>query len=131
MVAIEPNYFNIDMTSITNNLNIKSSFIKDIENYISTFKTFYNLHKFLQVSIYNVENFLALNGAKSSNEIDNILINLENSSEINEKLLEGKEINRWFNYPLKMMIYRTETSNMSLQGMLGSQQALAMSNENR
>ncbi len=131
MITIEENYFNIDTTSITNNLNIKSSFIKDMKNYISTFKTFYNLHKFLQVSIYNVENFLALNGAKSSIEIDNILINLENFSEANKRLLEGKEINKWFNYPLKMMIYRTETSNMSLQGMLGTQQALAMSNEDR
>jgi len=131
MIATQQNYFNIDMASIRNNLNVKNSFIQDIKSYVATFKTFYNLNKFLQVSIYNVENFLALNGAKSSMEIDSILINLEDFSEANEKLLENEEINRWFNYPLKIMIDKTETSNMSLQGMLGSQQALAMSNEDR
>ena len=129
MIATQQNYFNIDMVFIRNNLKSRNSFIQGIKSYIKTFKTFYNLNKFLQVSIYNVENFLALNGAKSSMDIDNILINLEDFSEANEKLLESEEINRFFNYPIKMMIVKTETSNMSLQGMLGSQQALAMANE--
>ena len=43
-------------------------------------------------------------------------------------------LTKWYNYPLRYMIDRVETSNMSLQAMLGSQQAQLMHknrNDNR
>ncbi len=127
MVVIEQSYFHIDMPYI----KMKSSFIKNIKNYIATYKAFSNFNQFLQISIYNIENFLALRGAQSVDEIDEILIKLEDFSEANKALLNDKDLNRWYNYPLRYMIDKTETSNMSLQAMLGSQQAQAMYNEAR
>ena len=127
MVAVNQNYFNFSSDYFIPSIKYDNSLIKSISAYGSTLKELYNLNKFLQVSIYNIENFLLLNGADSVDKIDNILIKLEEISEVSSELLEENEkLKKWYNYPLHYMIDRVETSNMSLQAMLGSQQAQIM-----
>ena len=135
MVAVNQNYFNFSSDYFIPSIQYDNSLIKSISAYGSTLKEFYNLNKFLQVSIYNIENFLLLNGADSVEKIDDILIKLEDISDISSELLEDNEtLKKWYNYPLRYMIDKVETSNMSLQAMLGSQQAQIMHknrNDNR
>ena len=124
MVAVNQNYFNFNSDYLISSLKYDNSFFKSIANYGSTLKELYNLNKFLQVSIYNIENFLLLNGADSVEKIDNILITLEEFTDFSKELLEDNEkLKAWYNYPLRYMVDKVETSNMSLQGMLASQQA--------
>jgi len=127
MVAVNQNYFNFSSDYFIPSIKYDNSLIKTVSAYGSTLKELYNLNKFLQVSIYNIENFLLLNGADSVDKIDNILIKLEEISEVSSELLEENEkLKKWYNYPLHYMIDKVETSNMSLQAMLGSQQAQIM-----
>ena len=133
MIALNQNYFNLNLDYSLPSL--KSGILTATKAYISTLKELYNLNKFLQISIYNIENFLLLNGADTVEKIDDILIKLEDISEVSSELLEeNKTLKKWYNYPLRYMIDRVETSNMSLQAMLGSQQAQIMHknrNDNR
>ena len=133
MIALNQNYFNLNLDYSLPNL--QRGFLTATKSYISTLKELYNLNKFLQVSIYNIENFLLLNGADTVEKIDDILIKLEDISEVSSELLEeNTTLTKWYNYPLRYMIDRVETSNMSLQAMLGSQQAQLMHknrNDNR
>lgn len=125
MIALNQNYFNLNLDYSLPSL--KSGILTATKAYISTLKELYNLNKFLQISIYNIENFLLLNGADTVEKIDDILIKLEDISEVSSELLEeNKTLKKWYNYPLRYMIERVETSNMSLQAMLGSQQAQIM-----
>lgn len=127
MVAVNQNYFNFKSDYFVPSLKYDNSFFKSIGAYGSTLKELYNLNKFLQVSIYNIENFLLLNGADSVEKIDNILIMLEEFTDFSNELLEDNEkLKAWYNYPLRYMIDKVETSNMSLQAMLSSQQAHIM-----
>ena len=124
MVAVNQNYFNFNSDYFISSLKYDNSFFKSIGDYSSTLKELYNLNKFLQVSIYNIENFLLLNGADSVEKIDDILITLEEFTDFSNELLEdNKKLKAWYNYPLRYMVDKVETSNMSLQGMLASQQA--------
>jgi len=127
MVAVNQNYFNFNSDYFIPSLKYNNSFFKSIGAYGSTLKELYNLNKFLQVSIYNIENFLLLNGADSVEKIDNILITLEEFTDFSNELLEdNQKLKKWYNYPLRYMVDRVETSNMSLQAMLGSKQAQIM-----
>ena len=127
MVAVNQNYFNFNSDYFIPSIKYENSLIKRVGAYGSTLKELYNLNKFLQVSIYNIENFLLLNGADSVEKIDNILLTLEEFTDFSNELLEdNQKLKKWHNYPLRYMIDRVETSNMSLQAMLGSQQAQIM-----
>lgn len=127
MIAVNQNYFNFNIDHLMPSFKHENSFIKGIGAYISTVKELYHLNKFLQASIYNVENFLFLNGADSVEKIDNILIKLEEFTDFSNELLEDNEkLKAWYHYPLRYMVDKVETSNMSLQGMLASQQAHIM-----
>lgn len=127
MVAINQNYFNFNSDYFIPSIKYENTLVKNISAYGSTLKELYNLNKFLQVSIYNVENFLLLNGADSVEKIDNILLTLEDFTDFSNELLEdNQKLKKWYNYPLRYMVDKVETSNMSFQGMLGSQQAQIM-----
>ena len=76
--------------------------------------------------IDELELFLKLNKIDSVEKIDNILLQLEEFSETIDKELEENHLQKWYNYPLRYMIEKVETSNMSLQAMLGTEQALMM-----
>ncbi|MFK5975835.1 MAG: hypothetical protein QM493_04955 [Sulfurovum sp.] len=124
MIALNQNYFDINYFT-SSNQNI--SFFDDIIHYFNMLKKFYSLYKFLQSSISNIDNFLLLLGADSLDKIDEVLIRLEEFSDLsNEIITKDKSLHKWYNYPIRFMLNRVETSNMSLQGMLGSQQALIM-----
>ena len=127
MVAINQNYFNFNSDYFIPSVKYDNSLFKSISAYGSTLKELYNLNKFLQVSIYNIENFLLLNGADTVEKIDNILITLEEFTDFsNELLKDSQELKKWYNYPLRYMVDKVETSSMSLQAMLGSKQAQIM-----
>ncbi len=127
MVTINQNYFNFNSDYFISSIKYKNTLLKSISAYMTTLKELYNLNKFLQVSIYNIENFLLLNGADSVEKIDNILVTLEEFTDFSNELLEdNQKLKKWYNYPLRYMVDKVETSNMSFQGMLGSQQALIM-----
>jgi len=124
MIAVNQNYFNFNSDYFIPSIKYDNSMIKSIGAYGSTLKELYNLNKFLQISIYNIENFLLLNGADSVEKIDNILITLEEFTDFsNEQLADNQKLKKWYNYPLRYMVDKVETSSMSLQAMLGSQQA--------
>ena len=127
MVAVNQNYFNFNSDYFIPSVKYDNSLFKSIGAYGSTLKELYNLNKFLQVSIYNIENFLLLNGADTVEKIDNILITLEDFTDFsNEQLEDNQKLKKWYNYPLRHMVDKVETSSMSLQAMLGSQQAQIM-----
>ena len=127
MVAVNQNYFNFNSDYFIPSVKYDNSLFKSISAYGSTLKELYNLNKFLQVSIYNIENFLLLNGADTVEKIDNILITLEEFTDFsNELLKDSQELKKWYNYPLRYMVDKVETSSMSLQAMLGSKQAQIM-----
>ncbi len=127
MVAVNQNYFNFNSDYFIPSVKYDNSLFKSISAYGSTLKELYNLNKFLQVSIYNIENFLLLNGANTVEKIDNILITLEEFTDFsNELLKDSQELKKWYNYPLRYMVDKVETSSMSLQAMLGSKQAQIM-----
>ena len=127
MVAVNQNYFNFNSDYFIPSVKYDNSLFKSIGAYGSTLKELYNLNKFLQVSIYNIENFLLLNGADTVEKIDNILITLEEFTDFsNELLKDSQELKKWYNYPLRYMVDKVETSSMSLQAMLGSKQAQIM-----
>lgn len=68
-----------------------------------------------------------MNGADTVEKIDNILITLEEFTDFsNELLKDSQELKKWYNYPLRYMVDKVETSSMSLQAMLGSKQAQIM-----
>ena len=97
--------------------------------YVSVFQELRSFNNFIQSSIYNIENFLLLNGVDSVEKIDNILMRLESFSEQTQKLLnESVVFNKWYSFPLRYMFKKLDTSNASFQAMLGSQQALMMHN---
>ena len=91
MVAVNQSYFNFNSDYFIPSLKYDNSFFKSIGVYASTLKELYNLNKFLQVSIYNIENFLLLNGADSVEKIDNILITLEEFTDFSNELLEDNQ----------------------------------------
>jgi len=124
MIALDQNYFDINyFTSSHQNI----SFLDDVTHYIDMLKKLYSLNRFLQSSIYNIDNFLLLLGADSLDKIDDILIKLEEFSDLSSEIItKDKSLEKWYNYPIRFMLNRVETSNMSLQAMLGSQQALIM-----
>ena len=131
MVAVNNNYFNIDINYFGTSLKKTSSFLDRVREYIDVLKKMYNLDKFLQASIYNIENFLFLNSIDSIEKIDDILIKLEDFSQQNEDMLQENEfLNKWYNLPLRYAIEKIDSSNMSLQAMLSSQQALLIHKSN-
>ncbi|TQV62322.1 MAG: hypothetical protein FNT15_07245 [Sulfurovum sp.] len=60
---------------------------------------------------------MIINRLDSVKKIDEILVNLENLSEITNKLLESD------NFPFKHILNKLEDDNMLLQGLLLSSQA--------
>lgn len=127
MVAVNHNYFNFDVDYFTPSFEKSSSLLNTAKRYMSVLRGLYSLNKFLQTSIYNVENFLLLTGADSVEKIDDILIKLEDFTDLSQETLEENEqLKKWYNYPLRYMVDKVETSNMSLQAMLASQQAHLM-----
>jgi len=56
-------------------------------------------------------------------KIDEVLINLEELSDLSNEVLETKEINKWYNLPIRYMVDKLEDRNMALQGLLLSKQA--------
>ncbi|MDQ7086038.1 MAG: hypothetical protein Q9M36_14495 [Sulfurovum sp.] len=125
MIALNQNYFNIEY--FMPSFKEENSLAKGFRVYISILKELYGLNTFLQSSIYNIEHFLLLNGADDVEKIDNILMKLELFTDLSSGLLEeNKELQLWYNSPLHWMLDRVESSNMSLQAMLGSKQAELM-----
>ena len=97
MIAVNQNYFDINyFTSSSQNI----SFFDDVIHYIDMLKKLYSLNRFLQSSIYNIDNFLLLLGADNLDKIDDILIKLEDFSDFSSDIItRDKSLEKWYNYP--------------------------------
>lgn len=128
MVAVNHSYFSLNSDYFIPSFKYDdNSLLVRTKAYFSTLKELYSLNQFLQSSIYNVESFLLLNGADSVDKIDDILIKLEEFTDFSSELLkDNQHLKKWYNYPVRYMLDKVETSNMSLQAMLSSQQAQIM-----
>jgi len=127
MIAINHNYFNLNIDYFIPSSKQSNSFLDNLKAYILIFKKLYTTNKVIQNFIYNVESFLFLSGADTVDKIDEIIMKLEDFSEFTQELLEkDKDFNKWYNYPLRYMLDKIDSSTMSLQAMMGSQQALMM-----
>jgi len=125
LLAIDnQNFFNIDF--FTFKFDKHSNLFESIILYTKLIKELNHTNKILRIMIDELELFLKLNKIDSVEKIDNILLQLEEFSETIDKELEENHLQKWYNYPLRHMIEKVETSNMSLQAMLGTEQALMM-----
>ena len=114
MIALEQqNYLYIDIPSFSD-----SSFIKTINQYITTFQKLNQTRKFLKSIFHNFDTFVIINSLNSSEKIDHFLETLEDITDINEDILENNIFSQWHTYPLYYLVDKIEDWNMATQGLL-------------
>ncbi len=114
MIALEQqNYLYIDIPSFSD-----SSFIKTINQYITTFQKLNQTRKFLKSIFQNFDTFVIINSLNSSERIDHFLETLEDITDINEDILENNIFSQWHTYPLYYLVDKIEDWNMATQGLL-------------
>jgi len=123
MVAVNQNYFNLNFDYYLPSFKQNSSFVKRIKENIQLFKGLYTLKKILKSYFDNLDTFLLIHKLDTIEKIDEVLIGLEELSDLSNEVLESKEINRWYNLPIRYMVDKLEDRNMALQGLLLSKQA--------
>ena len=123
MVAVNQNYFNLNFNYYLPSFEQNNSFVKRIKENIQLFKELYTLRKILKSYFDNLDTFLLIHKLDTLEKIDEVLINLEELSDLSNEVLETKEINKWYNLPIRYMVDKLEDRNMALQGLLLSKQA--------
>jgi len=91
--------------------------VKTIKYYVELYKIISELSYVLCCYAENLDTLLLINELDTVEKIDEVLISLENLSEINNELLESD------NLPFKHILNKLEDNNMLLQGLLLSSQA--------
>jgi len=91
--------------------------VKTIKYHLKLYTIINELSYILRGYAENLDTLLLINRLDTIDKIDEILINLENLSEITNELLESD------NFPLKHILNKLEDNNMLLQGLLLSSQA--------
>ena len=123
MVAVNQNYFNLNFNYYLPSFEQNNSFVKRIKENIQLFKELYTLRKILKSYFDNLDTFLLIHKLDTLEKIDEVLISLEELSDLSNEVLETTEINRWYNLPIRYMVDKLEDRNMALQGLLLSKQA--------
>jgi len=123
MVAVNQNYFNLNFDYYLPSFEQNNSFLKRIKENIQLFKELYTLRKILKSYFDNLDTFLLIHKLDTLEKIDEVLISLEELSDLSNEVLETTEINRWYNLPIRYMVDKLEDRNMALQGLLLSKQA--------
>ena len=123
MVAVENSHFSLNFEDYLPNFKQHSSFIKRVKENIKLFKDIYTLKEILKDYFDNLDIFLLLNRLDTLEKIDEVLISLEELSDLTQKVLDTKDINIWYNLPIRYIIDKLEDRNMALQGLLLSKQA--------
>lgn len=125
MIAIENNnYLNID--HFTLKFDSHTNLIKIISIYFGLLKEISHTNKFLQFTIAHFEEYIELSKIDSVEKIDEILVLHEEFTDKIIERLEKGEFHQWYLFPLRYMLEKLITSSMSLQSLLGTQQALIM-----
>jgi hypothetical protein len=91
--------------------------VKTIKYYVELYKIISELSDVLCCYSENLDTLLIINRLDTVEKIDEILVNLENLTEITNELLESD------NFPFKYILNKLEDDNMLLQGLLLSSQA--------
>jgi len=91
--------------------------VKTIKYYVELYKIISELSYVLCCYSENLDTLLIINRLDTVEKIDEILVNLENLTEITNELLESD------NFPFKHILNKLEDDNMLLQGLLLSSQA--------
>ena len=124
MIAVNQNYFNLNFDYYLSSFNQKNnSFVQIIKENINLFKDIYTLKKILTSYFDNLDTFLLIHKLDTLEKIDDVLISLEELSDLSNEVLETKEINIWYNFPIRYIVDKLEDRNMALQGLLLSKQA--------
>ena len=116
MIAIPKNQFSID-------LDFNSSTLEYTKSYLTLLHKLYRLQKILKSNIVNLNEYLTINQLYNIEKIDEILIGLEELSELTEEILTTDNSKYWTNYPIWYMVDKLEDANMTLQGLLLSTQS--------
>ena len=116
MIAIPKNQFSID-------LDFNSSTLEYTKSYLTLLHKLYRLQKILKSNIDNLNEYLTINQLYNIEKIDEILIGLEDLSELTEEILTTDNSKYWTNYPIWYMVDKLEDANMTLQGLLLSTQS--------
>jgi hypothetical protein len=116
MIVIPKNQFIID-------LDFNSSTLEYIRSYLALFHKLYTLCKILKSNFKNINEYLTINQLYNIEKIDEVLIGLEELSDLTEEILTTKKFKSWINYPIWYMVNRLEDENMRLQGILLSTQS--------
>ena len=122
-------------TNNSNFLNIEDMFKFDIDlsfftmirQYILVIKRLNSIDKTFTFMNRNIEIHLEINNLNNIQKIDNILLKLEEFSEMIETVLESGVFNKWYHFLMLYTLQKVQNSSMSLQAMLGVKQAQMMS----
>ncbi|MBD3794948.1 MAG: hypothetical protein IE881_03220 [Epsilonproteobacteria bacterium] len=123
MVLLFPNIFNLNFDYFAHKNKVESDLFSKIRDYIQLYKSSNNLAYILRGYAENLDTLLLINRLDTVDKIDEILVNLENLSEITNKLLESDNLKLIYNLPLRYILNKLEDNNMLLQGLLLSSQA--------
>ena len=121
--TLNQNYFNLNFNYLMPSFNYKNSLTEKSKNYIKLFKELYTLRSILKKYFDNLDTFLLINKFNTLEKIDDVLISLENLSELTNEVLESEKIKKWYNFPIYYITDKVEDRNMALQGLLLSKQA--------
>jgi hypothetical protein len=123
MVLLFPNIFNLNFDYFEHKNKVESDLFSKIRDYIQLYKSSSNLSYILRGYAENLDTLLLINRLDTVDKIDEILVNLENLSEVTNELLESDKLKLIYNLPLKYILNKLEDNNMLLQGLLLSSQA--------
>lgn len=107
-----------------------SSIIDYAKSYLCLLKNLYTLQKIFKSNLKNLDTYLSINKLYDIEKIDEILIGLEELSEVTDKILDSNKFKQWKNYPIWYATDKLEDANMSFQGLLASTQAHLSEDEN-
>lgn len=126
MIALHQNQSSFYTDNIVSFFDNQNSYKESFSHYTSVLKKLNKVDSYLNHFIDNLDITLDVQGIDTVDKIDDILLNLESISDINEEILSNQEYKKWYFMPIRYLIDRIETSNYSLQGLLGAKQAEIM-----
>ena len=89
MVSTNQNYFNIDFDYILPSFNHKS-LLDRVQKYATLYKEINALKNTLKSYFDNIDNYLLINKLDSVDKIDEVLINLEDLSDLTNEMLDNE-----------------------------------------
>jgi len=119
MVALEQNkLFHIDLPNFKG-----SSIFKAVNIYITLLNKLNAMRKLYKYQFNHFDEFVIAYKIDNTDRINNLLDRLDDVSTEMNHLLEAKELQGWYMYPLYYLADRVEDWNMALQGLFSALEA--------